>query len=72
MGPKSSFGRPLEVSKSRSKAFYEENQVRVGPTGAQKRVSGTGKVFSGHNGEYLGSIGPLWWHMVEVEKNREF
>ena len=68
MGPRSSFGRPLEVLKSRPKAFYEGNQVRAGPTGAEKCVSGAGKVFSGRNGEYLGSVGPLWWHMVEVEK----
>ena len=72
MGPSSSFGRPLEVLKCRPKAFYEGNQVRAGSTGAKKCVLGAGNVFSGRTGEYLGSVGPLWWHMVEVEKIEDF
>ena len=72
MGPRSSFGRPLEVSKSRPKLFYEENQVRAGLTGDEKCVSGAAEVFSGRNGEYLGSVETLGWHMVEVEKIENF
>ena len=72
LSTRSSFGRWLEVLKSRAKAFHDRNQVQAGSTGARKCVSGAGKVFSGRNGEYLGPVGPLWWHMVDVEKIENF
>ena len=66
MASGSRFGRPFAVLKNRPKAFCEGN--RVGSiTGAKKTHFAGGKVFSGRNGEYLGSVGPLWRHMVKVE-----
>ena len=66
MAPGSRFGRPLVGLKTRPKAFCEGNQGRAGSTGAKECVPGAEKVFSGRSGEYLGSVGPLWWHMVKV------
>ena len=64
--------RPLAGLKSRPKAFYEGIWVTSTSPGGTKCILGTGKVFSGRNGEYLGSVGPLWWHMVEVENFESF
>ena len=67
MAPGSRFGRPLAVLKTHPKAFCEGKQGRAGSAGATKCVPGAGKVFTKHNREYLGSVGPLWRHMVKVK-----
>ena len=66
MDPGRRIWRPLATFKFSPKAFHEGLQVTATPTDTKKCVSEPGKVFPARNGEYLGSIGPLWWHMVEV------
>ena len=66
MAPGSRFERPLAVLKTRTKAFCEGNQGRAGSAGAKQCVLGAEKVFPERTGGYLGSVGPLWWHMAKV------
>ena len=60
LDPRSRFGLPLALLKTRPKALYEGNRAEGGSTGAKKCVSRAKKVFPGRNGEYLGCVGPLW------------
>ena len=60
LGPRSRFGLPLALLKTRPKAFYEGNQAGGGFSGAKKKLSRATKVFPGRNGEHLGCVGPLW------------